>query len=609
MNKLWGCGSILIFIIIMLFVMGSDSPELWWVIIIVSVVVLLLCFIPLFSKDDSPDAKSIKSDSSMSQSNYPTSNHSSSATRSYVPPSYCPPTPIGVPYNDDYYDEDGFASVGSSSTSFSSQSLPASQRNAHEYNSLENDNTYPTNLEDILVMADTIFQYSQHLEKDVAFREELAKHNIEFNDENGEPLLGYGADVRRLFFIDIAHCYAEMNNQIDLGNSDGTGVLYLLCILYNPDLGLSDSKDYIDLFCENMTSIMTRFVQAIAEAPIFQEDDEADFMVALLLLQYDHDEFQHYLMLLYRFCSLVAKADGHISAKEMAFLDHLTQLRTNTVSNCGNLQTVSDTDKRYGLEDLNSLIGLNSVKREVQTMYNFVKIQLSRRQQGLKTTPVSYHCVFTGNPGTGKTTVARILAGIYADLGVLQKGHLVETDRSGLVAEYEGQTAVKTNKVIDRALGGVLFIDEAYSLVTGDQTDFGREAIATLLKRMEDDRDKLVVILAGYGEEMKQFIDSNPGLQSRFNRYIHFQDYSVDELVRIFNTLVEKYDYELTEEARLAIYRYLKESVDHKDKNFGNGRAVRNLFEKTLERQANRLVNNSKPTLKQLKEITIEDCP
>ncbi len=176
------------------------------------------------------------------------------------------------------------------------------------------------------------------------------------------------------------------------------------------------------------------------------------------------------------------------------------------------------------------------------------------------------------------------------------------------MAEYVGQTAVKTNNVIDSALDGVLFIDEAYSLATGDAHDFGREAISTLLKRMEDDRNRLVVILAGYGAEMKQFIDSNPGLQSRFNRYIHFADYTADELHKIFCSLVKKYDYELTEEASSAMLSKLTNAVENKDKNFGNGRTVRNIFEKTLERQANRIATYSNPTLKQLKEIVKEDC-
>ena len=263
--------------------------------------------------------------------------------------------------------------------------------------------------------------------------------------------------------------------------------------------------------------------------------------------------------------------------------------------------------KRPSIDDLDGLIGLNSVKEEVKTLRNYIIIQQEREKKGLKTTPVSYHCVFTGNPGTGKTTVARIVADVYRSLGVLKKGHLVETDRSGLVADYVGQTATKTNKIIDRALDGVLFIDEAYSLATGGDNDYGKEAIATLLKRMEDNRDRLVVILAGYSDEMKQFIDSNPGLQSRFNRYIHFPDYNADELFQIFEASCKRNDYVMTDEAKTALKSLLEKAVAEKDKNFGNARFIRNLFEKTLERQANRLSKQENLSKEMLTEITKSD--
>ena len=260
-------------------------------------------------------------------------------------------------------------------------------------------------------------------------------------------------------------------------------------------------------------------------------------------------------------------------------------------------------------QELKSLIGLNSVKQEVQTFSNFIAIQQERAVKGLKNSAVSYHCVFTGNPGTGKTTVARILAKIYKKLGVVSKGHLVETDRAGLVAEYVGQTAVKTNKIIDSALDGVLFIDEAYSLISGSENDFGKEAIATLLKRMEDNRDRLIVILAGYTKNMKDFIDSNPGLQSRFNRYIEFPDYSSDELLQIFESNMKKYEYHFGEGAKENLQQYFENEVAHKDANFGNGRLVRNVFEKTLERQANRLASEKDLSAERLSEILIDDLP
>lgn len=260
-------------------------------------------------------------------------------------------------------------------------------------------------------------------------------------------------------------------------------------------------------------------------------------------------------------------------------------------------------------EELESLIGLSSVKEEVKTLSNFVKVQKMRADKGLKTPSLSYHLVFTGSPGTGKTTVARIVARIYKDLGILKKGHTVETDRSGLVAEYIGQTAVKTNAIIDSAIHGVLFIDEAYSLVPdeGKGQDYGQEAISTLLKRMEDNRDSLVVVIAGYPDEMHRFINSNPGLQSRFNRYIFFPDYSSQELYQIFEMYLKKNQYSISNDAADYLKKSFEEAVKHKDRKFGNARFVRNVFEKSIQCQANRLSDNTNATHQQLTEITIDD--
>jgi type VII secretion ATPase EccA len=259
-------------------------------------------------------------------------------------------------------------------------------------------------------------------------------------------------------------------------------------------------------------------------------------------------------------------------------------------------------------EELNGLIGLESVKQEVRTLANFVKVQKQRQEQGLKTPKLSYHLVFTGSPGTGKTTVARIVARIYKDLGILKKGHLVETDRSGLIGQYVGQTAPRVNQMCDSALGGVLFIDEAYAITQSDAgADYGKEAVATLLKRMEDDRDRLVVIVAGYTNEMKKFIDTNPGLESRFNRYIHFPDYSAEDLYKIFRQYLKKNQYTITKEAAAFLQEHLEHKVATKDRNFGNARYVRNLFEKTIQAQANRIAKAGKVSDEELVEITIAD--
>jgi len=289
--------------------------------------------------------------------------------------------------------------------------------------------------------------------------------------------------------------------------------------------------------------------------------------------------------------------------------DDSTQRKPDTEEKENITQKVFLPSQNNPYEELKNLIGLNTVKTEIETLANFIKIQQVREKKGLKSSHLSYHCVFTGNPGTGKTSVARIVANIYKDLGILKNGHLVETDRSGLVAEYIGQTAVKTNKIIDSAIDGVLFIDEAYALISGGNADYGKEAIATLLKRMEDNRDKLVVILAGYTDEMKMFIDSNPGLQSRFNRYIEFPDYSADELHQIFRLNLQKFDYHISDIIDDLLKDFFQKSVTSKDRNFGNARFARNLFEKTIERQANRLAKEVDLTNEKLSEICFVDLP
>ncbi|MCR4851012.1 MAG: AAA family ATPase [Lachnospiraceae bacterium] len=263
-------------------------------------------------------------------------------------------------------------------------------------------------------------------------------------------------------------------------------------------------------------------------------------------------------------------------------------------------------DKEYYIDQLNSLVGMDSIKKDVQELINLVQMQQYRKENGLKDLPVSLHLVFMGNPGTGKTTVARILAKLYRAIGVLEKGQLVETDRSDLVAGYVGQTALKTKEKIEEAMGGVLFIDEAYTL-NKEGNDFGQEAIDTILKAMEDHRDKFIVIVAGYPELMNRFINSNPGLQSRFNKYFMFPDYTDDELYTIFNRMCEDYDYIVDEDADMFIRSRIIELERKKGTNFANARDVRNMFEKIISNQATRVMNTKGLSDEDMMTITEED--
>jgi Holliday junction resolvasome RuvABC ATP-dependent DNA helicase subunit len=257
------------------------------------------------------------------------------------------------------------------------------------------------------------------------------------------------------------------------------------------------------------------------------------------------------------------------------------------------------------LAELDRLVGLAEVKAEVKLVANLITVQNLRRQRHLPVPEQSRHLVFTGNPGTGKTTVARLLARIYRSLGVVDKGHLVETDRAGLVAGYVGQTAARVTDVFTKALGGVLLIDEAYALARGEEHDFGQEAIDTLVKLIEDHRDDVVVIAAGYPAEMAELIDSNPGLESRFPKTIHFADYSDDELVAIFRSLCDQNAYTVSEGALAHVRAWF--GAQTRDKGFGNARLARNLFESAVARQASRVVAISQPTDQQLCSLTAED--
>lgn len=272
---------------------------------------------------------------------------------------------------------------------------------------------------------------------------------------------------------------------------------------------------------------------------------------------------------------------------------------------------MSQEDLDAVMAELDEFIGMQNIKLEIKTLVNYLKIQKLRREREMKTGSLSLHMVLAGPPGTGKTSVARLIGRIYKALGFLKSGHVVETDRAGLVAAYVGQTAPKVDEKVKEALGGILFIDEAYALMPreADGRDFGREAIEALLKRMEDHRDDFALVIAGYADEMHRFLDANPGVRSRFNRYLYFEHYNPEELALIFELFCKKAGYELTDEARKKLRVHMARAYALRDNRFGNGRYARNLLEKTVENHANRIVNKDPITDEMLTTIAAADIP
>ena len=462
----------------------------------------------------------------------------------------------------------------------------------------------------------------------------------------------YIFNFKSMLIKDVSMCFDEMDyvEKMNLSTAHGLCLYIITRVFTDYDEGddyqfyklkMDISDNYYRKFCmDNVRKRMEIYNNIDNEAALI--DGHKDFRLIIAFAIWKDEVTEYLRMLLFRINQLIVKADGEISINEKTWLKQILKnqelleaLYTDDDGNPipkqakkewiakaeQNIDALKQTRKevsrkesipntensKSSIDELNELIGLSETKKEITTLSNYIQMKLKRDEMGMKSPNLSLHCVFTGNSGTGKTTVARILAGIYKDMGLLKKGHLVETDRSGLIAEYAGQTAVKTNKKIDEALDGVLFIDEAYSLVQGAKEDYGPEAISTLLKRMEDDRDRLVVIVAGYTKEMEDFINSNPGLQSRFNRYIHFTDYTAEELYDIFCLQMKKNEYTISEEASNRLKMILADALAHKGKDFGNARFVRNLFEKVIEHQANRLANEPNLTKELLAELREED--
>ena len=471
--------------------------------------------------------------------------------------------------------------------------------------------------EEVISYVDKLTSFSEKALNEVRELSELVSEHVVVTDR----ALSTKEKMKLLIAMDLIYVHDEMDSPKYIYDKHNMGLVYCILLLSGNKVDCSLLKNLPENIAANVEQLIRTLRKSLNEQPARSTE-----LMLSEMLQDNPDLQKEYYILMYRYCALVAKFDGQVTEKESAYLDKLMELSKSVKKDESNESSKSQNgEKKEGgkdkthttqssgsaamspYEQLSNLTGLYSVKRDVESLASYIKIQKEREKHGMKATNMSYHCVFTGNPGTGKTTVARILAGIYKDLGLLKKGHLVETDRSGLVAEYVGQTAVKTNKIIDSAIDGVLFIDEAYSLISKGENDYGSEAISTLLKRMEDDRERLIVILAGYTEDMQHFIDSNPGLQSRFNRYINFPDYSVEELMQIFEGLLVKFDYQIEQDARSLVNDKFRLAVANKNQNFGNARFVRNFFEKVLENQSARLAKEQTLTAEQLSKIIVDD--
>lgn len=459
-----------------------------------------------------------------------------------------------------------------------------------------------------------------------------------------QPILQMGKPFEQIVLTDVAKIVllcGRSNNDISANELLGFIVFYalvkqdkaLLDVLVNRweasrDVRLKYEKEAVQILLQLKGAIANETVLALPS--ILNQQDEAQGTRWL----------DAAVNAMYRFAQVIVKADGQITMEEMAALSQVWQMLHTYHNPEADLQQATQavtppvsaastpvppttpatadspppTPSPEGLEvvmaELNQLIGMDNIKEEVKSLTNFLKVQKVRADRGLATTSVSLHSVFSGPPGTGKTTVARLVSRIFQELGFLTKGHLVETDRAGLVADYIGGTSKKVDEKVNAALDGVLFIDEAYALTPKDSSrDFGQEAVDTLLKRMEDYRQRLVVIAAGYTDEMLRFVESNPGLKSRFNRYFYFKDYTPDELVAIFNKMCRDSHFHPTDAANDKLKSLLIGLYEQRDRTFGNARLVRNLFEKAIERQANRLAVINTLTDDILTTILPEDIP
>jgi SpoVK/Ycf46/Vps4 family AAA+-type ATPase len=436
------------------------------------------------------------------------------------------------------------------------------------------------------------------------------------------PLIDLGDEFKQIILTDLAKIVricGQSNQQVS--SNELLAFLVVFALIQNDLEKLNVAINQWDISSETRRDYEKITIGILLE--LTQHDRQNNRLILPSALnQIDEEKGTNHLTqtvnAIYRFAQVIIKADGNVSMAELEALSLIWQLlhsyekldRPIVSSEKSNTFSFPQESTDRILEELNQLIGMENIKSEVRTLTNFLKVQKVRSQRGMAQTPVSLHAVFSGPPGTGKTTVARLMGKIYKDLGFLSKGHLVETDRAGMVASHIGGTAEKVDELVKSALDGVLFVDEAYALKPpGADRDFGQEAIDTMLKRMEDYRNRLVVIVAGYTDEMVTFVESNPGLKSRFNRYFYFNDYTPDELVRIFEKLAKDSHFQLTQAAKETLRTVVEHLYNRRDRTFGNARLMRNMFEKIIERQADRLATITQLTDEVLTTLLPEDIP
>jgi AAA+ superfamily predicted ATPase len=455
--------------------------------------------------------------------------------------------------------------------------------------------------------------YNQLLESSEV-NEFLTKHSKE-----GE-IQDYKETLQFCLLFDISKVYNLLVEEFGDNKIQKAVLLSISAELLGEDADFINNQSYDQLIGNSNNSKLAKVYSSCLgfgknnnpiNVSINNKKEEEIFSLPSILLLSNFSQSDEYSTFLYRLASVLTKSDNVVTPEEEKALNGIFKMLNPKSSQ---KTAKKKMDKKMdqptleaALKELNDMVGLEGVKQEVNSLINFVKIQKEREKHGLKQNDISYHCVFTGSPGTGKTTVARILANIFRSLDVIDTGQLVETDRAGMIAEYVGQTAVKVDKLVDESMGGVLFIDEAYSLSTGSSEDFGKEAIATLLKRMEDNRDNLIVIVAGYSDKMKDFIDMNPGLKSRFNRYIHFEDFAPKDMMSIYHKMCQGSDYTISQEAEKYLQSQFESAYNSRDESFGNGRYVRNAFEKSIENLSNRIAKSDKITKELLTTIEKED--